>query len=70
MSLIEKKRDSELAKTYIRRFGGGSTAEDIWYDEEEIMVKKGDICPQCSKGVMNVSKKGNLYCSNICWENI
>ena len=60
--------DKQLTRDYIKRYGGGSTAEDMWYDEEIITVKEGDTCPECGKGKMKVSKKGNLYCSEICWE--
>jgi Zn finger protein HypA/HybF involved in hydrogenase expression len=58
----------EIKREYIMRYGGGSTAEDIWYDEEVIIVKEGDVCPECGKGKMKVSKNKKLYCSEICWE--
>ena len=57
-----------ITREYIRQYGGGSTAEDMWYDEEVIVVKEGDICPECGKGKMRVSKNNKLYCSEICWK--
>ena len=59
-----------ISKTYIKRYGGGMTCDpdSLWYDEKKITVYAGDKCPQCHKGIMKVSKKGNLYCSEICWE--
>ena len=30
-------------------------------------MKIADKCPYCD-AEMKTSKKGNLYCSNICWE--
>jgi len=28
----------------------------------------GDDCPNCGIGKILKSKKGNLYCSEICWK--
>ena len=57
-----------ITRTYIQRYGGcGSIADDMWYDEEIITVKEGDTCPECGEGVMKVSKRDKLYCSEICW---
>ena len=50
------------------RWGGaGYSAEDFWYDEEEITVFEGDTCPQCNDGKMKISRNNKLYCSAICW---
>lgn len=32
------------------------------------MLEEGDDCPNCGIGTMVLSKKGNLYCSEICWK--
>ena len=58
----------KITQTRIKRIGGGSTAEDMWYDEEEYTVTEGEKCPECGKGKMIISCKGNLYCSEICWK--
>ena len=58
-----------ITRDFIRRYGGGNVADgEIWYDEEVITVKEGDKCPECGKGIMKVSKRDKLYCSEICWE--
>jgi len=57
----------EIKRVYIKRYGGGTTGEDMWYDEEEIVVMEGDICPMCHKGKMKISNNKKLYCSKICW---
>ncbi len=57
-----------ITRKHLKRYGGGSTAEDMWYDKEIITVKEGDKCPECEKGIMKVSKRNKLYCSEICWK--
>ncbi len=57
-----------ISRTYTIQYGGGLMHDDPFYDEEEVTVYEGDTCPECGRGKLKVSKKGNLYCSEICWE--
>lgn len=60
--------DERISRTYTIQYGGGLMHDDPFYDEEEVTVYEGDTCPECGRGKLKVSKKGNLYCSEICWE--
>jgi hypothetical protein len=60
--------EGRLSRTYTFRYGGGGPdIDDYWYDEDVITVYEGDKCPECNIGVMTVSKRNRLYCSNLCW---
>lgn len=62
--------DKPVTRTYTMRTGGwGACDDEPWYDEYEVTVKEGDECPVCNKGVMKLSRRSNLYCSEICWED-
>ena len=58
---------NNLYRTYTFSYGGGGCDGDMYYDEEEVKLYEGDTCPECEKGKLKVSSKGNLYCSDICW---
>ena len=59
---------SKVSRVYHRYYGGWGCGDDEpWCDIEEFVCYEGDPCPDCEKGKLKISSKGNLYCSQICW---
>jgi len=58
---------TKLSRKYKVCSGGGSCPDDFWYEEDEIVLYEGDVCPECNDGKLKVSRRGKLYCSKLCW---
>ena len=56
----ERQHYEQHPKTFLEELG------EVARELEETFYE-GDLCPQCEKGKLKVSRNNKLYCSEVCW---